>query len=188
MAKSKPEETKEERRARKAEKKAAKSGAASSSLIDPAGVTKPKSEKKDKKDKKDQKKREVLAEKALNEITNGEVKGKKAVKKEEKSEDGDGTDASAEAGDGSSDHAVDTKENVKSDKGKMSLKDRPVGALVPFAHPLADDKVGKKVFKSVKKGISDPSDISCSVAILTTYSRLAANSQTRRQRSRQSSP
>ena len=28
----------------------------------------------------------------------------------------------------------------------------PVGALVPFANPLADDKVQKKVLKSVKKG------------------------------------
>jgi H/ACA ribonucleoprotein complex subunit 2 len=28
-----------------------------------------------------------------------------------------------------------------------------LGALVPFANPLADEKVGKKVLKSVKKGI-----------------------------------
>lgn len=31
---------------------------------------------------------------------------------------------------------------------------KPVGALVPFANPLADDKVSKKVLKSVKKGMS----------------------------------
>ena len=31
-------------------------------------------------------------------------------------------------------------------------KPRLVGALVPFANPLADDKVAKKVFKGVKKG------------------------------------
>lgn len=30
----------------------------------------------------------------------------------------------------------------------------PVGALVPFANPLADEKVAKKVLKSVKKGSS----------------------------------
>lgn len=29
----------------------------------------------------------------------------------------------------------------------------PIGALVPFANPLADEKVGKKVLKSVKKGM-----------------------------------
>jgi len=28
----------------------------------------------------------------------------------------------------------------------------PLGALVPFANPLCDDKAGKKVLKSVKKG------------------------------------
>lgn len=31
----------------------------------------------------------------------------------------------------------------------------PLGALVPFANPLCDDKAGKKVLKSVKKGTSD---------------------------------
>lgn len=30
----------------------------------------------------------------------------------------------------------------------------PLGAFVPFANPLADEKVGKKVLKSVKKGES----------------------------------
>jgi H/ACA ribonucleoprotein complex subunit 2 len=31
---------------------------------------------------------------------------------------------------------------------------KPIGALVPFANPLADEKVTKKVLKSVKKGTS----------------------------------
>ena len=30
----------------------------------------------------------------------------------------------------------------------------PIGVLVPFANPLADDKVQKKVLKSVTKGMS----------------------------------
>ena len=30
--------------------------------------------------------------------------------------------------------------------------DRPIGALVPFANPLVEDKQAKKVLKSVKKG------------------------------------
>ena len=35
----------------------------------------------------------------------------------------------------------------------VALKSAPLlGALVPFANPLADEKVGKKVLKSVKKG------------------------------------
>ena len=39
---------------------------------------------------------------------------------------------------------------VKESIGEVVVK--PVGALVPFANPLADDKVTKKVLKSVKKG------------------------------------
>ncbi|KAI9881760.1 MAG: snoRNA-binding protein [Watsoniomyces obsoletus] len=53
-----------------------------------------------------------------------------------------------------SNEAETKKENVRSSKGKISLKDRPVGALVPFAHPLADEKVAKKVFRGVKKAAS----------------------------------
>ena len=35
----------------------------------------------------------------------------------------------------------------------VKVKSAPlVGALVPFANPLADEKAGKKVLKSVKKG------------------------------------
>lgn len=39
---------------------------------------------------------------------------------------------------------------VKDTSGETVI--RPIGALVPFANPLADDKVAKKVLKSVKKG------------------------------------
>lgn len=36
----------------------------------------------------------------------------------------------------------------------VKVKPAPLlGALVPFAHPLADEKVQKKVFKSIKKGL-----------------------------------
>ena len=36
---------------------------------------------------------------------------------------------------------------------EVKVKSAPlIGALVPFANPLADEKVGKKVLKSVKKG------------------------------------
>ena len=46
---------------------------------------------------------------------------------------------------------------VKDEKGDSDIKpkEKPLlGALVPFAVPLADDKVGKKVLKGVKKGLS----------------------------------
>lgn len=39
------------------------------------------------------------------------------------------------------------------DSSQIRLKAAPlIGALVPFAHPLADEKQQKKVLKSVKKG------------------------------------
>jgi hypothetical protein len=80
---------------------------------------------KDKKDKKEKKAdREALAERALNEIKSAPAVQPKSDDEGEIAE----TDAAA-------------KEVL-----------RPVGALVPFANPLADEKVAKKVFKSVKKG------------------------------------
>ena len=40
---------------------------------------------------------------------------------------------------------------------RVKVKTAPLlGALVPFANPLADEKVGKKVLKSVKKGSLSP--------------------------------
>lgn len=35
---------------------------------------------------------------------------------------------------------------------KQAAAPKPLVALVPFANPLADEKVAKKVFKTVKKG------------------------------------
>ena len=46
---------------------------------------------------------------------------------------------------------------IKEQEGEVKIKVKTealLGALVPFANPLADDKVGKKVLKSVKKGSS----------------------------------
>ena len=48
---------------------------------------------------------------------------------------------------------------------QVKIKSVPLlGALVPFANPLADEKAGKKVLKTVKKGMSGdcPNSISCS--------------------------
>lgn len=45
----------------------------------------------------------------------------------------------------------------KDDGVAVKVKPAPLlGALVPFAHPLADEKVQKKVLKSVKKGPFEP--------------------------------
>lgn len=48
---------------------------------------------------------------------------------------------------------------VKEENGdvKVKVKTQPLlGALVPFANPLADEKAGKKVLKCVKKGTVSP--------------------------------
>ena len=48
---------------------------------------------------------------------------------------------------------------VREENGDVQVKVKTeplLGALVPFANPLADEKVGKKVLKSVKKGSLSP--------------------------------
>lgn len=128
--------SKEERKAaRKAEKKATK---------EDAGVKKPKTDKKDKKEK-----RKVLAEKALNEIEG--KKGKK-VTKDESDESEEDEDGDVEVKDAENDASSEDEKDTTAKPEKTAPSARPVGALVPFANPLADDKVAKKVFKSVKKG------------------------------------
>lgn len=79
---------------------------------------------KSKKDKKDKKDKTVLAD---------------AVEKEINSQVLEGLDQAAAAG--ATEIEVDA----------MAV-DRPVGAVVPFANPLVEDKQAKKVLKSVKKG------------------------------------
>lgn len=99
---------------------------------------KDKSEKRDKKEKKEKR---------------SEKDGVSKPKKEKKSKlNGDNVKAAleetlkeAEAPVVSSSITV-----VEETSGEVVLK--PVGALVPFANPLADEKVAKKVLKSVKKG------------------------------------
>lgn len=111
---------------RKAAKKAAK--------VESDSVSKVKSDKKDKKEKKARK--EAVAAHALNEIENAGTPQKLPIVANGIGKDGE----------------VVSDEETE-DAGRAS---RPLGALVPFANPLADAKVGKKVFKSVKKGQLEP--------------------------------
>ena len=102
-------------------------------------------------------------------------KAEKKAKKEKRSET-DGVHKSSKKDKKAKDKAIDAdKENtetttkllntletekpgtviVKEDDGDIEIKVKAkplLGALVPFAHPMADEKVGKKVLKSVKKG------------------------------------
>lgn len=41
---------------------------------------------------------------------------------------------------------------VEEEEEEVKPLSRPIGALVPFANPLADEKVAKKCFRGVKKG------------------------------------
>jgi H/ACA ribonucleoprotein complex subunit 2 len=96
---------------------------------------KDKSEKRDKKEKKEKR---------------SETDGVKKSKKDKKSKlNGDNVAAAFEEATKEQEApVVETKALIVQDSGG----DKPVGALVPFANPLADDKVAKKVLKSVKKG------------------------------------
>lgn len=97
---------------------------------------KDKSEKKEKKEKRSEK------------------DGVKKAKKDKKSKLSDENLAAAfdEATKEVEKPVVETKALiVKESSGELVVK--PVGALVPFANPLADEKVTKKVLKSVKKGM-----------------------------------
>lgn len=102
-------------------------------------MAKEKSDKKDKKEKKEKR---------------GEDGVKKSKKDKKSKLNGDNVAAAFEEVVKTADAPVlETKALiVKESSGEVVLK--PVGALVPFANPLADDKVTKKVLKSVKKGKS----------------------------------
>lgn len=101
---------------------------------------KDKSEKRDKKEKKEKR---------------SETDGVKKSKKDKKSKlNGDNVAAAFEEATKGEIIAVPEAEDsamiVLDTIGDLAVK--PVGALVPFANPLADEKVTKKVLKSVKKG------------------------------------
>ena len=92
-----------------------------------------------------------------------------------------------------SDPALPLLQNLENGNGEIEavVKTAPLlGALVPFANPLADEKVGKKVLKSVKKGMQN---LTRAVRVSTIdtaplSSRQEQIPQARRQRSRQMPP
>ena len=84
-----------------------------------------------------------------------ETDGVKKSKKDKKSKlNGDNVAAALEEKLAQSEAPFDETKAiaVKESNGELAVK--PVGALVPFANPLADDKIAKKVLKSVKKGVA----------------------------------
>lgn len=99
---------------------------------------KDKSEKKDKKEKKEKKRSE----------TDGVHKSSKKEKKEKKLSEVAEKELTAQVLEGL--EKKDAVEEVAAVNGEAA--ETPIGALVPFANPLAEDKTAKKVFKTVKKG------------------------------------
>ena len=109
------------------------------------------SEKKErKKDRKE--KKEKRSEKEGVHKSKKDKKEKKEKKPLAPTEDSNITTALLNTLEDEKPGSVAVKEN---EDIQIKVKSAPLlGALVPFANPLADDKVGKKVLKSVKKGIS----------------------------------
>lgn len=99
---------------------------------------KDKSEKKDKKEKKEKKRAE----------TDGVHKHKKD-KKEKKLSDVAEKELTAQVLEG----LEKAEKTVVAEEIVVEVSEKPIGALVPFANPLAEDKTAKKVFKTVKKGM-----------------------------------
>jgi H/ACA ribonucleoprotein complex subunit 2 len=79
--------------------------------------------------------------------------GVKKSKKDKKPKVSDAAAAAIEAQVEDSDAPVAEVKVLASKDAEGELVIKPVGALVPFAAPLADEKVAKKVLKSVKKGM-----------------------------------
>lgn len=155
------ERTVEEKAARKAEKKEKKRS-------ESEGVS-----KKSKKDKKEKKSKSAVeddeadpATAVLNALEN-EKPGSVAVDK-----DGD----------------VVVAMNGDDDKENKTTSKRPVGILVPFANPLADDKQVKRIFKAVKKGMGSHRSTCMDEDLTPSHSECTKNPQARREGSQQVPP
>ena len=99
-------------------------------------MAKDKSEKKERKEKKEKR---------------SETDGVKKSKKEKKSKlSGDNIAAAIE--EVNNGELIEATVVAPAD-GEVVVNAKPLGALVPFANPLADEKTTKKVLKSVKKGM-----------------------------------
>jgi H/ACA ribonucleoprotein complex subunit 2 len=122
---------------------------------------------KDKSDKKEKKEKR------------SEVDGVKKSKKDKKSSlNGHNVEAAlAETLKESDKAVVKVAEDVNMESA-VEVVIKPVGALVPFANPLADDKVAKKVLKSVKKGRASQFRLITDRQLLTDLRPIAAKNKT----------
>ena len=142
-------------------------------------MSKERSEKKEKKQKREKKiKKEKRSE------TEGVHKSKKE-KKEKKAVGADPAedikeilatkeDVAAVVSHSNDTNGVADTDMLEDGTEVTAIAAKPQGALVPFANPLADDKSGKKVLKSVKKGIvGSPLSAASRVLVRLSKSRLS---------------
>lgn len=133
--------------AKDASKKRKRDGSKSPSpLADPTSSKVTKSSKSDKKEKKDKSEKKEKKDKSEKK----EKKEKKEKVKKEKSEDVEAADTSMVDVDGDADAATEEVKMEVDVEGELSVLP---AALVPFAKPLAEGKLSKKVLKTTKKGM-----------------------------------
>ena len=139
------------------------------------GATKPeKADKKEKKEKKDKKRSEADGV-SKSSSSKKDKKEKKEKKEKLKNAVSTALDAQLENGGGDVTTLAIIKADKDDDKTKTATVLKPVvGALVPFARPLADEKGTKKIMKSVRKGMYShlplpPQAFDCYPYILYSY-------------------
>lgn len=118
-------------------------------LFDSLGVIPDFKMAKDKVEKKD--KREKKEKRSEKEGVHKSKKDKKEKKDKTALADAVEQELTAKVLDGI-DNAVAAEATADVEAEVMDVDVRPIGALVPFAQPLVEDKSAKKVLKSVKKG------------------------------------
>jgi len=116
------------------------------------------------------------------------VKKEKKEKKDKKSRKSTGGDEDISMAEPTTDD-MDVDSKTVAVKGAQEATPNMLGALVPFANPLADEKTTKKVLKGVRKGIKQFRVRSvCRFSLTPPLSREEQNPQARRQGSREVAP
>ena len=102
---------------------------------------------------KEERRREKKEKKEKRSDTDGVHKSKKVKKDKKIIVDVEGDIAGSDAPEPMEEDKPITKAGEENGEIHTTVKAAPLlGALVPFANPLADEKVGRKVLKGVKKG------------------------------------
>jgi H/ACA ribonucleoprotein complex subunit 2 len=102
---------------------------------------------------KEEGKREKHSKKEKRSEKDGVHKTKKVKSEKKKAPDAEDTDVTTKLLNALEEKKPSGTIDEEKEITSIKIKTAPLlGALVPFAHPLADEKIQKKVLKSVKKG------------------------------------